>query len=71
MDEFFCRFLQTANANRFWPTGRGIYHNKDKTFLVWINEEDHLRIISMQKGGDLLTIFKRLIEVSAAQYSTV
>ncbi|KAH6935647.1 hypothetical protein HPB50_007450 [Hyalomma asiaticum] len=47
------RFLQAANACRFWPTGRGIYHNDNKTFLVWVNEEDHLRIISMQKGGDL------------------
>lgn len=47
------RFLQAANACRFWPTGRGIYHNDDKTFLVWCNEEDHLRIISMQMGGDL------------------
>merc|ERR1712136_336150 len=46
------RFLQAANACRYWPTGRGIYHNVDKTFLVWCNEEDHLRIISMQKVGD-------------------
>ena len=38
---------------RDWPEGRGIYHNKDKTFLTWVNEEDQLRIISMQKGGDV------------------
>jgi len=54
------RFLQAANACRYWPTGRGIYHNNDKTFLVWCNEEDHLRIISMQKGGDLKAVFTRL-----------
>merc|ERR1711926_77369 len=29
----------------------GIFHNKEKTFLTWVNEEDQLRIISMQKGG--------------------
>ena len=29
------RFLQEANACRYWPTGRGIYHNSKKTFLVW------------------------------------
>jgi len=56
------RFLQAANACRFWPTGRGIYHNDAKTFLVWVNEEDHLRIISMQQGGDLGAIFRRLTE---------
>uniref|UniRef100_A0A1W7RB04 Arginine kinase n=1 Tax=Hadrurus spadix TaxID=141984 RepID=A0A1W7RB04_9SCOR len=55
------RFLQAANACRYWPTGRGIYHNDAKTFLVWCNEEDHLRIISMQKGGDLNQVFKRLV----------
>lgn len=56
------RFLQAANACRYWPTGRGIYHNDAKTFLVWCNEEDHLRIISMQKGGDLNQVYKRLVE---------
>jgi len=54
------RFLQAANACRYWPTGRGIYHNDNKTFLVWVNEEDHLRIISMQMGGDLKQVFNRL-----------
>ncbi|XP_022127614.1 arginine kinase isoform X2 [Pieris rapae] len=55
------RFLQAANACRFWPTGRGIYHNENKTFLVWCNEEDHLRLISMQMGGDLKQVYKRLV----------
>ncbi|KAJ1365921.1 hypothetical protein KIN20_026400 [Parelaphostrongylus tenuis] len=56
------RFLQAANANRFWPTGRGIFHNEKKTFLVWVNEEDHLRIISMQPGGDVGAVLGRLIK---------
>merc|ERR1712224_506954 len=43
--------LKVAGMERDWPEGRGIFHNKDKTFLVWVNEEDQLRIISMQKGG--------------------
>lgn len=55
------RFLQTANACRYWPTGRGIYHNDNKHFLVWCNEEDHLRIISMQPGANLKEIFGRLV----------
>ncbi|CAH1129224.1 unnamed protein product [Ceutorhynchus assimilis] len=55
------RFLQAANACRFWPSGRGIYHNDNKTFLVWCNEEDHLRLISMQMGGDLGEVYRRLV----------
>jgi arginine kinase len=34
------RFLEACNLNRDWPEGRGIFHNNDKTFLVWVNEED-------------------------------
>ncbi|KAL1480316.1 hypothetical protein MTO96_051133 [Rhipicephalus appendiculatus] len=60
------RFLQAANACRFWPTGRGIYHNDAKTFLVWVNEEDHLRIISMQKGGNIRDVFSRLVKAVKA-----
>ncbi|KAL1468749.1 hypothetical protein MTO96_025193 [Rhipicephalus appendiculatus] len=60
------RFLQAANACRFWPTGRGIYHNDAKTFLVWVNEEDHLRIISMQKGGNIRNVFSRLVKAVKA-----
>jgi len=54
------RFLESAGLNRNWPYSRGIYHNDDKTFLVWINEEDELRIISMQQGGDIKEVFARL-----------
>ena len=54
------RFLESAGLNRDWPHGRGIYHNNEKTFLVWINEEDELRIISMQKGGNIKEVFTRL-----------
>ena len=54
------RFLESAGVNRDWPEGRGIFHNNDKTFLVWLNEEDQLRIISMEKGSDIGSVFGRL-----------
>jgi len=54
------RNLIAAGMERDWPEGRGIFHNKDKTFLTWVNEEDQLRIISMQKGGDVRGVFERL-----------
>jgi len=52
--------LKVAGMERDWPEGRGIFHNAAKTFLVWVNEEDQLRIISMQKGGDVRAVFERL-----------
>lgn len=54
--------LRDAGGYKYWDTGRGIYHNKDKTFLTWVNEEDHLRLISMQKGGDLGGVYRRLVK---------
>merc|ERR1719263_1499443 len=54
------RFLKACNLNRDWPSGRGIFHNDDKTFLVWVNEEDQLRIISMQPGAGIKEVFQRL-----------
>ncbi|KAI7811942.1 creatine kinase U-type, mitochondrial-like [Triplophysa rosa] len=44
---------------RDWPDARGIWHNSEKTFLVWINEEDHTRVISMEKGGNMKRVFER------------
>ena len=54
------RFLEAVGLNRNWPHGRGIFHNDAKTFLVWVNEEDQLRIISMQNGADIGAVFARL-----------
>ena len=64
------RFLEACNLNREWPEGRGIFHNDAKTFLVWVNEEDQLRIISMQQGADLHEVFDRLSR-AATQIETV
>merc|ERR1711934_541078 len=52
--------LQSAGLEREWPEARGIFHNDKKNFLVWVNEEDQLRIISMQQGSDIGAVFTRL-----------
>ncbi|XP_062818971.1 creatine kinase M-type [Anolis carolinensis] len=51
--------LLASGMARDWPDARGIWHNDNKTFLVWVNEEDHLRVISMQKGGNMKEVFRR------------
>ena len=51
--------LLASRMARDWPEARGIYHNNDKNFLVWVNEEDHTRVISMQKGGNMREVFTR------------
>uniref|UniRef100_A0A3Q3F1F6 Creatine kinase S-type, mitochondrial n=1 Tax=Labrus bergylta TaxID=56723 RepID=A0A3Q3F1F6_9LABR len=51
--------LTSAGMARDWPDARGIWHNNEKNFLIWINEEDHTRIISMEKGGNMKRVFER------------
>jgi creatine kinase len=51
--------LLASRMARDWPDARGIWHNDKKSFLVWVNEEDHLRVISMEKGGNMTEVFKR------------
>jgi len=40
--------LLASGMGRHWPDARGIFHNDAKNLFVWLNEEDHLRIVSMQ-----------------------
>merc|ERR1711998_218958 len=40
--------LLASGMGRHWPDGRGVFHNNDKNLFVWVGEEDHLRIVSMQ-----------------------
>jgi arginine kinase len=59
------KYLESCGLEREWPEARGIFHNDNKTFLVWVNEEDQLRIISMQKGSNIRQVFERLSVASA------
>ena len=54
------KFIEAAGHNRNWPDDRAIFRNNARTFLIWVNEEDHLQIISMQQGIDFGLVFRRL-----------
>jgi protein-arginine kinase len=54
------RMQAASGYHEHWPHGRGVFHNPDKTFVNWVNEGDHIRIISMQMGGDVKAVFSRL-----------
>ena len=53
-------YLNAAGISGDWPHGRGMYVSRDEDFLVWVGEEDQLRIMSMQHGGNLNALFERL-----------
>lgn len=53
-------YLLAAGIAGDWPYGRGCYVSEDKGFIIWNGEEDHLRIMCMQKGHILNKVFDRL-----------
>ncbi len=53
-------YLNVAGISAYWPYGRGMYVSGGEDFLVWVGEEDHLRIMAMQHGGNLNALFERL-----------
>merc|ERR1712216_1059330 len=40
--------LLASGMGRHWPDGRGVFETFNKNLFVWVGEEDHLRIVSMQ-----------------------
>lgn len=53
--------LLSSGCGRHWPDARGIYHNNAKNAFVWVNEEDQMRIVSMEKGDDVQAVFARFV----------
>ncbi len=54
------RFQEAAGITRDFPISRGVYLSANRDFMLWLNEEDHLRIISMEPGSDIAGVFNRL-----------
>jgi creatine kinase len=53
-------YLLAAGISNHWPYGRGVYVSADKGFIVWVGEEDHLRIMCMKVATCLNDVFDRL-----------
>jgi creatine kinase len=66
--------LLASGMGRHWPDGRGVFHNENKNLFVWVGEEDHLRIVSMQgnrenptpEGKNIQEVFGRLVRACEA-----
>lgn len=52
--------LELVGTYDDWPKGRGIFINDDRAtgvFIVWVGEEDQLRIMAMNKGSDVQAVW--------------
>jgi hypothetical protein len=66
-------WMIASGLGRDWPDGRALYANvpnlmhdgadgKDAMpdFMIWVNEEDHLRMMCLRSGGDIQGVFATL-----------
>lgn len=53
-------YLNAAGISADWPYGRGMYISDDEQVIVWVGEEDQLRIMTMKRGHQIQDIFNRL-----------
>lgn len=58
--------LTTSGIASDWPYGRGIWFSEDRQKMIWVGEEDHLRIISIVHGTDLGAVDKSLSDLLTA-----
>lgn len=55
--------LELVGCYSDWPQGRGIYINNEDSrkkvgvFIIWVGEEDQLRIMAMAKGSDVQAVW--------------
>jgi len=53
-------YLKSAGISSDWPYGRGCWMSDDEQKIIWIGEEDHLRIMVMKKGFLINEVFSEL-----------
>ena len=58
--------LTSSGVASDWPHGRGIWISEDQTKMIWVGEEDQLRIISIVQGNDLGAVDKSLHDLLTA-----
>jgi creatine kinase/arginine kinase len=55
--------LESSGAARHWPESRGIFFNEARTFLLWVNEQDQISLICMQKSADVKAVGEQLASI--------
>ena len=68
MEKLFQREIFTltgdsgAGAESF-EAGTGVYINNYDNFILWVNRDDHLRLVSVARGQDIKYVLIRLHKV--------
>eukprot|EP00928_Gymnodinium_smaydae_P037234 TRINITY_DN25880_c0_g3_i1.p1 TRINITY_DN25880_c0_g3~~TRINITY_DN25880_c0_g3_i1.p1 ORF type:complete len:1226 (+),score=150.55 TRINITY_DN25880_c0_g3_i1:312-3680(+) len=54
-----------SGVGRHWPDGRGVFVSESKRFFAWINEEEHLRVVSVRTQDAIQEAFIEVAECLA------
>lgn len=67
MFSFSCLpFFLSLNDFSNWPMGRGIYHNRSRDLVLWVNESDHVILKSVERRGNVRLLVSRLCSFLAS-----
>ncbi|XP_061582358.1 zgc:172076 isoform X2 [Cololabis saira] len=47
-----------SGVARDWPDARAVWWSKDGSLVVWVNMDDHLRLVSIQEDANVAEAFK-------------
>lgn len=53
-------YYDTSGLNNDWPVGRCVFYFPKLMCVIWVGEEDHLRIFCHQQEGDFLETFENV-----------
>eukprot|EP00746_Dinoflagellata_sp_MGD_P123419 gnl/MRDRNA2_/MRDRNA2_58067_c0_seq1.p1 gnl/MRDRNA2_/MRDRNA2_58067_c0~~gnl/MRDRNA2_/MRDRNA2_58067_c0_seq1.p1 ORF type:complete len:1099 (+),score=179.81 gnl/MRDRNA2_/MRDRNA2_58067_c0_seq1:138-3434(+) len=52
--------LLSSGMGRHWPDARGVFVDNHRSFIIWVNNEDHLTMKAFSEKGDIKGAFQRL-----------
>jgi creatine kinase len=55
----FGNLLLSCGSANDYPNNRGVYINHLKNISIWINEEDHCRIMCVENNSDIIATFNK------------
>jgi len=61
--EIFTLSGDVGSESLEWEAGTGVYVNNYENFLVWVNKDDHLKVVSVARGQDIKYVLLRLHKV--------
>jgi len=61
----------SAGLDRDWPEARGTFASADRNLALWINEADHIKLISRDRSENMQAAFGRLSIVESSLRSSL